>query len=235
MILLIKLLIAHLLGDFVLQTNSFNSKKEKHKLKSPHLYIHAIIHGVLVLLLLLDWSYWWMALIVMISHFVIDTGKLYLTHKKNSRWMFAIDQLLHLLVILALYSSTVNFSIDWIPINKNQLWPLLLAVVFLTSPVGIILKVFFTRWKLTEKETGIDSLKNAGKWIGMIERILVFVFIISGNFSAVGFLLTAKSVFRFGDLSKAKNMKLTEYVLIGTLLSFGIAILIGLLFNTFVI
>lgn len=69
----------------------------------------------------------------------------------------------------------------------------------------------------------------------MIERLLVFIFIISGNFSAVGFLLTAKSVFRFGDLSKAKNMKLTEYVLIGTLLSFGIAILVGLLFNSLMI
>lgn len=98
-----------------------------------------------------------------------------------------------------------------------------------------MLKVFFTRWKLDEKDTGIDSLKNAGKWIGMIERLLVFVFIISGNFNAVGFLLTAKSVFRFGDLSKAKNMKLTEYVLIGTLLSFGIAILVGLLFNSLMI
>jgi hypothetical protein len=51
------------------------------------------------------------------------------------------------------------------------------------------------------------------------------------QWSAIGLLITAKSVFRFGDLSKAKNRKLTEYVLIGTLLSFGIAIAVGLLFN----
>ncbi|OUS18429.1 hypothetical protein A9Q93_03955, partial [Nonlabens dokdonensis] len=65
--------------------------------------------------------------------------------------------------------------------------------------------------------------------------LLIFLFIITDNFSAVGLLLTAKSVFRFGDLSKAKNMKLTEYVLIGTLLSFGIAILVGLLFKNYMI
>jgi hypothetical protein len=50
-----------------------------------------------------------------------------------------------------------------------------------------------------------------------------------GHFDAIGFLLAAKSIFRFGDLKEAKDRKLTEYVLIGTLLSFGIALLIGLL------
>jgi hypothetical protein len=50
-----------------------------------------------------------------------------------------------------------------------------------------------------------------------------------GYFDAIGFLLAAKSIFRFGDLKEAKDRKLTEYVLIGTLLSFGIALLIGLL------
>ena len=57
----------------------------------------------------------------------------------------------------------------------------------------------------------------------------MFCFIITNHFEAIGFLLAAKSIFRFGDLKEAKDRKLTEYVLIGTLLSFGIAILIGLL------
>ena len=46
---------------------------------------------------------------------------------------------------------------------------------------------------------------------------------------AVGFLLAAKSIFRFGDLKEAHDIKLTEYVLIGTLLSFGIAIITALM------
>ena len=56
----------------------------------------------------------------------------------------------------------------------------------------------------------------------------MFCFIITNHFEAIGFLLAAKSIFRFGDLKEAKDRKLTEYVLIGTLLSFGIAILAGL-------
>jgi len=71
-------------------------------------------------------------------------------------------------------------------------------------------------------------LNNAGKYIGMLERLFVFVFIITGNWEGIGFLLAAKSVFRFGDLKESKDRKLTEYILIGTLLSFGIAIATGM-------
>jgi hypothetical protein len=63
----------------------------------------------------------------------------------------------------------------------------------------------------------------------MLERLFVFTFVITGNWEAIGFLLAAKSVFRFGDLKESKDRKLTEYILIGTLLSFGIAILIGVM------
>lgn len=63
----------------------------------------------------------------------------------------------------------------------------------------------------------------------MLERLLICCFILAGHFEAIGFLLAAKSIFRFGDLKEAQDRKLTEYVLIGTLLSFGIAIATGLL------
>ena len=67
--------------------------------------------------------------------------------------------------------------------------------------------------------------------LGVLERLFIFVFIITNNWHGIGFLLTAKSVFRFGDLSKSDDRKLTEYILIGTLLSFGLALLIGLGYN----
>ncbi|BAO56575.1 hypothetical protein NMS_2566 [Nonlabens marinus S1-08] len=170
----------------------------------------------------------------MISHLLIDAGKLYATNKKNKRWLFLADQVAHIAVIILIFiESTSNFA-DFeleIPI---QVWILILCLVFLTTPVSIALKTFFTRWKLSPGNTGINSLKNAGNWIGIIERLLVFIFIVVGQFGAVGFLLAAKSVFRFGDLNREHNMKLTEYVLIGTLLSFGIAILTGLAFQKLV-
>jgi len=79
-----------------------------------------------------------------------------------------------------------------------------------------------------EEDLSEDSLKNAGKYNEIIERLFVFGFILLNQWSAMGLLITAKLVFRFGDLSRAKDRKLTEYRLIGTLMSFGLAIFIGL-------
>lgn len=77
-------------------------------------------------------------------------------------------------------------------------------------------------------------MKDAGRYIGMLERLFVFTFVLLGQWEAIGFLLAAKSVFRFGDLTKASDRKLTEYILIGTLLSFGIAIMLGIVFSNLI-
>jgi hypothetical protein len=235
LLLLIKLLIAHLIGDFFTQSDKSVKSKEKDKAKSPALYIHIFIHGVLAMVALWDIELWYIAVIIMASHLLIDIAKLYATNKKNKRWLFVLDQVAHVAVIIAIYvvsnKALTRFDLEL----PASFWGLILCVLFLTTPISIALKMFFTRWKLDPKETGFNSLKNAGKWIGIIERLLVFVFIVAGQFGAVGFLLAAKSVFRFGDLNRKDNMKLTEYVLIGTLLSFGIAILTGLAFQQLVI
>ncbi|NLT04061.1 MAG: DUF3307 domain-containing protein, partial [Bacteroidales bacterium] len=93
------------------------------------------------------------------------------------------------------------------------------------KPTSIFLNLFIKRWSPTESSN--QSLPNAGKWIGYLERILILTFILTGNMEGVGFLLAAKSIFRFGELSKASEIKTTEYVLIGTLASFTIAIILG--------
>jgi hypothetical protein len=84
-------------------------------------------------------------------------------------------------------------------------------------------------WSQTLNDGNEKSLNQAGKYIGILERIFVFIFVITGKWEGIGFLLAAKSVFRFGDLKESKDRKLTEYILKGTLLSFGIAIATGML------
>ncbi len=75
-----------------------------------------------------------------------------------------------------------------------------------------------------KKTTGLLS---AGAWIGYIERCLAISFIFMGQFAGIGFLVATKTIFRFGDLTKNKDMKLTEYMMLGTLLSYAIAIFVG--------
>jgi len=226
--ILTKLLLAHLIGDFFLQPQSWVKEKEHKKLKSPKLYLHVLIHIVVTAILLWDILLWPIVFIIGISHFIIDGIKLSIQKKKTKQKLFFLDQFLHLLIIFGCYFFTINNLEDFIfKITENQL-TLLTCILFLTIPVSIIMKTIFLKWDIAELTKNNQSLKDAGKYIGILERILVFIFIIANHWEAVGFLITAKSVFRFGDLKESKTRQLTEYILIGTLISFGIAIITGL-------
>jgi hypothetical protein len=54
---------------------------------------------------------------------------------------------------------------------------------------------------------------------------LALALIIVGQYEAVGLIIAAKSILRFNGTQKS------EYVLIGTLLSFGIAASLGIFIN----
>lgn len=226
-----KLILAHLLGDFLFQPNSWVADKEQKKAKSIYLYLHVLIHFLLSMVVLWDINLWWIAAIVAVTHFFIDWAKLAFQNPKTKKSWFFIDQLLHIAVIAAVsfwYFPNFYFA----DIFSEPVLKILTGALFLTMPASIIIKTLITTWtpNPTEK-TNIqtDSLANAGKYIGILERLLVFIFIIVNHWEGVGFMIAAKSVFRFSDLAEAKQRKLTEYVLIGTLLSFGIAIVTGIL------
>ncbi|WP_209328959.1 hypothetical protein [Lunatimonas salinarum] len=122
--------------------------------------------------------------------------------------------------------------VEWI--NRPTFWIYTTALLFLTSVSGIMIQVALSNWSRALDDPNEESLRNAEKYIGILERLFVFAFVTTGNWQAIGFLLAAKSVFRFGDLRESKDRKLTEYMLIGTLLSFGVALAMGLIVLTLV-
>jgi len=178
-----------------------------------------------------DFSFWPWATLIAGTHLLIDSIKLYLQQPKYNRILFFGDQFLHLLVIIFIWywyspNALGNFSLQT---SSILLW--VTTLLILTQPFSIAIKIFISKWTPYREEKENDSLEDAGQYIGYLERILVFIFIISNHWEAVGFLIAAKSIFRFGDLKESKERKLTEYVLIGTLLSFGSAICMALLFQ----
>lgn len=233
-LLILKLLLAHFIGDFMLQPSHWVDDKLEKKWKSKYLYWHIGVH-LLVLLMLLQFQHIGIVSIIIVTHYLIDLGKLSFTNEKNYRWLFVVDQILHLLVITGVVYLLTPFDVDFqsLFVEKNLL--LITFLVFVTYVSGILMRMLLAPYimeilKADDPAEG-GSLKNAGKYIGMLERLFVFGFILTDQWAAIGLLITAKSVFRFGDLNKGKNRKLTEYVLIGTLLSFGLAILSGVAYT----
>ncbi len=228
MIVLVKLLLAHFICDFLLQPASWINAKEERKVKAYQLYLHMLLHGMVTLVFVWDWSFLSVAVFIAFSHGVIDVVKLYLQKDQTRRLYFFLDQGVHVMslyFIYCWYQGTIPFS-GLLTSESN--FVLMSMIIFLTIPCSVIVKVFISKWTPATEGDGFESLDDAGKVIGIFERLFVFAFVIGGLWEAIGFLLAAKSVFRFGDLKESKDRKLTEYILIGTLTSFGIAILAGM-------
>ncbi|GAA4281713.1 DUF3307 domain-containing protein [Gaetbulibacter aestuarii] len=230
MSLFIKIFLAHIIGDFIFQPEHWVNHKQEHKLRSKYLYAHMVVHLLaLVIILQFNTNYWLGILIILCSHYIIDGIKLYLNSKFNPRWLFALDQLAHIAVIAFVVQMYTDITWNIQALFAPEILLTITGLLCVTKVSSIIMKILISKWDLSAF-TNEASLKNAGAYIGMLERLFVFAFIITNHWEGVGFLIAAKSVFRFGDLSKAKDRKLTEYILIGTLLSFGLAIAFGLIY-----
>ncbi|RQP16982.1 MAG: DUF3307 domain-containing protein [Parapedobacter sp.] len=239
----LKLFLAHVLGDFVFQPDKWVKGKTEKKHKSKYLYLHVAVHALILLLLLkFDFFYWKAFLTIIASHLIIDIIKTHVYGRVNKKVLFWLDQLMHVLFIgLAVYLYE-PYTVSLQPLLANEVLLFLLATVCVTFVSSIVIKQSLSSWGLEAQQTTPeessqqeivqksekDSLTNAGKYIGYLERLFLFCFILMNQWQAIGFLIAAKSIFRFSDLSTAKDRKLTEYVLIGTLLSFGLALLISL-------
>ena len=89
-IYLIKLIIAHLIGDFFLQPNTWVKDKESRKLKSTKLYLHVMIHVALIFVIFLSFDVWKTALTIGIIHLIIDALKSIFQTNKNARLLFLL-------------------------------------------------------------------------------------------------------------------------------------------------
>lgn len=222
----IVLLLAHLLGDFACQPDSLITKKDKWFWR----LLHSFIHTLLVYLLLGKWTLWLIPVIIGVTHYLIDWGKK--LFKQKGIAIFSFDQGLHLLVLvgitLAICSKDISAPIwiNWLPPYTWNLAVLLCAVILLIPGGGIFIGLFIEPF---QKQIGTPSkgLEDGGKLIGYLERLLILTFVIVNQFAGIGFLVAAKSIFRFSEIKESNDRKEAEYIIIGTFTSFLYAIIIS--------
>ena len=225
--LLILQLIAHLCADFNFQPDSWAKDKIENSIKSKLFSLHLMVVFIFSWLLSFQWNFIFASLAITIVHLLIDVLKKTLANnKKIKNSTFYIDQVLHLISIVVI----VFLFIRYFPINpifditvNTKFLLIVTAYLFCTKPANILIKEILKSYNINLVQTENDNIPNAGKLIGHIERILALTLILNNEYQAVGFIIAGKSILRFRDSETLK----TEYVLVGTLLSFGIAILIG--------
>ncbi|MEO6914322.1 MAG: DUF3307 domain-containing protein [Chitinophagaceae bacterium] len=229
MILLLKLVLAHLLTDFVLQPTSWVEDRNAKHFASIKLYLHGMITGI-VAWIITGWQYWPIALIILVTHTLIDGWKSY--QPKTAKYFLA-DQFTHLAIIVAcctfLFFDKAKFSQLWLQFNGNiQIWKLITGIVFLTFPAGILIGQLTRQWreKILSDKIEVEGLASAGKWIGIVERMIILAFVLMSQFSAIGLLVAAKGIIRFNE--KDRQEAKTEYLVIGTLLSIALSVATGL-------
>lgn len=274
--LLLRLIIAHLLTDFVFQPKSWVTDREQNQGKSIKLYLHVFVTAVVAYLLSGLYTNWVIPVVIFCSHLLIDYLKSKVDKDKFS--YFIMDQMAHLLVIVLLSLSIENKWTSSISsfeqlTNNPKFWIIAAGYLFVSFPLGIIIGKATQKWRdqiSLEKERSLAAqaalsavpvlpaqevenasieatsapvpqtissndeqelgLASAGKWIGICERVLIITFVIMGQFTAIGFLMTAKSILRFSEKETNTQLK-TEYVLVGTLVSFAAAAMIGVLIS----
>jgi hypothetical protein len=233
--LLLRLLTAHLLTDFALQPAAWvNDRKEK-KIKSISLIWHVALTTLFAYAFSGLYHCWWIPLVIFITHYIIDLVKSYLP---DNIYTFLADQAMHVMVIIIIWLiyeqqlTALTTELCQLTIN-NKFWVLTFGYVLVTWPLGILIGIATTKWRneLTSVESAREGLANAGKWIGICERALILTFVLTSQYTAIGFLMTAKSILRFGDKDKNAEKK-TEYILVGTLLSFATSALLGVVLSS---
>lgn len=236
----LQLLCAHVVADFYLQ--SYKMCVCKMQLLTGKGWIcqigHAFVHGLLAYIFVSDWKNWLLPLLVFVSHLIIDVLKdiclskiQYKPNDIRSNWecvLFFIDQALHILVIWILlkYVDIAGQTVMCCNILDTKVLSCIIAYLIVLKPTSILIGKFTQRWQSVLLES--EGLYDAGMWIGYAERVLALTFMLLGTYEALGFLIAAKSLLRFQET----DTKRTEYVLIGTLLSFGVAVLVGVIINS---
>lgn len=222
-------------------------KKEKLTGVFKHSAFYSIPFALILILFEKSYKLTLLIIVLCVSHLVIDAlkyyaYKLYLTvfnteSKKNKvkkyikSWMvYIFDQVIHIISIILLkfyfkeslfYPIEILYSIYGVlDINELTVLKWGLMVLCMHKPANITFKIIFSECKPkinSEDNNADNSVVNNGAIIGFLERIIIAVFLYSNQYSAIGFILTAKSIARYNKISE--DAEFGEYYLIGTLFS----------------
>lgn len=190
--MILAMLLAHLFGDYILQWDQLSLWKSK---RLSGVLLHGLIVASVTLLfaILIDPSWWPWAVVIGVSHTLIDALELPIRRHMAGQQtgtgpltLFVADQTAHLTIIaLALiwsgYLEAPNFADGFIAATyDNKLLAFALGYAFLTMPAWILIR--FVVCTLMNGTAPDFSMRLGGKYLSMLERGLILTFVLFGQF-----------------------------------------------------
>jgi hypothetical protein len=215
-------LLAHALADFLFQTRTMAEGKRARRPLPFLAHTAAVAALAAVALGAVTPIALWSVLALTVAHFALDLLKSALPDRRL--WPFLLDQALHLasLAVLALLQPGLWAAGLWAATPAAPSLPPIMALaagaLIATRAGGFAVGLLMIRWE----GKGPQGLRDGGMVIGLLERGLIFLLVLVGQPAGVGFLIAAKSVLRYE--ATRDDQDAAEYVIIGTLASFGWAI-----------
>jgi len=230
--LFIRLLIGHIIADFLLQPRTMVIQKNARRWRSGSLYFHAGIYAAVVMMFASTWKQsFWLVPALFLSHVLIDGWK---ASRGDRALGFVGDQLAHLLILVLCFFFLGRSALDPFKAAFLSIWesPRLLVIVLgyllVIWPVGRLMNVLTDRFRRQLGDEKSRGLELAGLWIGYLERLFLLTLVLLDYLPGIALLVGLKSLFRFGEIKDPANRKEAEYILIGTLLSFGFALAVAM-------
>ena len=242
MVNFIILLILHFIGDFYLQTSKIarcknaqtttncegcNNCNNKHYFNYKYIFIHTLLYvcPFLFLFHITEWTHALMIIaILFVSHNAVDIISCCLNKKFKQTLVFIADQLLHVLILLLVHKSFDYNSTFSEYLSETKL---ILAFLTLTIPSSVFInKIFQDLFPKAEQSKVFD----VGSIIGILERILIFIFACFEDFAAIAIIVTVKTWARSSDLKEDK-INFRDKYLLGTLASMVLALISFLIYK----
>jgi len=222
------LLIGHFLGDFYFQTDKIAKNKN---INSSQLIKHCFLYTIAMVLVILpvfsiDLFVWSIAISVV--HFGVDLIKSQIKNReKHEVGIYSLDQVIHILVVSGVslfisqnlnvsYIAFIQSLFELLKVNDLQLLSIILSLLIIIKPSAITVKTVLSKYGSFSKEEK-EGVPNTGALIGELERFIILLMLTQGQYAAIGFILTAKSVARYKKI--VEEIKFSEYYLLGTFLS----------------
>lgn len=233
--ILLHLLIIHSAVSLIFGFTNLTNHVKKKKMRSRWLYISSAIYSLSIYLISSSWADFWILPLGFVAHFLAYL--IMIPERRNlidffSSQVLLIISLLAIWLLLTEYGLSFLFGLVIILWNSKKVLLIILGFIVLIWPSGYIIGLATEPLRKQIKES--EGLEKAGLWIGILERTLIYIFVLSGNVMAIAFLITAKTIFRFGEIKDHSRRKEAEYILIGTLFSFSLALLIAYLIQIFI-